>query len=98
MYPDSHKWKFPIKTIWDDEKEIEDDDGDTSFTQTTTRRTQKDHRRRIWCCYWSCYGYLECGQEELWGLTPIWVWILLNIQNEFGETEVHDAKKKIFFL
>ena len=39
MYPDSHKWTFPIKIFWYDEKEIEDDDGDTSITQTTTRRT-----------------------------------------------------------
>ena len=39
MYPDFHKWKFPIKTFWYDEKKIEDDDGDTSITQTTTRRT-----------------------------------------------------------
>jgi len=69
MYPDSHKWKFPIKTIWYDEKEIEDDDGDISFTQTTTRRTQKDHRRRIWRCYWFCYGYLELGQEGIPGAT-----------------------------
>ena len=31
MYPDFHKWKFPLKTFWYDEKEIEDDDNEASL-------------------------------------------------------------------
>ena len=31
MYPHFHKWKFPLKTFWYDEKEIEDDDNEASL-------------------------------------------------------------------
>ena len=32
MYPDFHKWKFPIKTFWYDEKEFEDDNDEERYT------------------------------------------------------------------
>ena len=71
MYPDFHKWEFPLKTFWYDEKEIEDDDNEASLPKLRQEERIKHHRRKIWRFYWSCYGYLEWGQEEMLGLTPI---------------------------